>query len=201
MHETKTDSGGIPRLIICGGGNPVQFPLHQRFITLGRGEKNAIQIERASISYWHLEFHQLTAGRYKVVDLDSRNGTTVNGISVGSCELADGDRIEMGRDIVIHYFVHQDVNDEFEFEPGDLCQYQSIDERIKAIRDEQSQLQRNLRKKTLEYATLLESIAALKQDPEAAYREIYGTDEIHYPARTDFRRNPVGNPDDLVLPA
>lgn len=183
MNETQTITSVTPRLIICGGEKPIQFPLDGRVISLGRGERNRIQIHRSCVSFWHLELHQLAAGRYKIVDLNSRNGTTVNGISIGSCELADGDRIVVGREVVIHYLVHPA---EEEFEEQELREFQTIDDRLRSLTEEQFQLRKCLRKKTAEYENLLNSIVALKRNSEPALQ-------------TCHSRSPED--DDLILPS
>jgi hypothetical protein len=63
--------------------------------TIGRTSKNSIQLDDASISRRHAEISQGTEG-YLLRDLDSQNGTFVNGDRITERVLADGDRVLFG---------------------------------------------------------------------------------------------------------
>ena len=70
-------------------------PLPHR-ATLGRGDDCTVCVNDDFASKRHCLI-QLREGTYTVTDLDSRNGTCVNGRAVaGLCALASGDTIDIG---------------------------------------------------------------------------------------------------------
>lgn len=80
------------------GGRVV--PIEQPFLTIGRSIDNDIIIERDDVSRQHAQI-KLRQGRYVLTDLDSANGTTVNGQRVAEHVLHDGDRIRLaGAEII-----------------------------------------------------------------------------------------------------
>jgi pSer/pThr/pTyr-binding forkhead associated (FHA) protein len=65
--------------------------------TLGRATGADFSIDAALVSRIHCRLIATTNGGLEVRDLDSTNGTFVNGKRVQSAELASGDRIQIGR--------------------------------------------------------------------------------------------------------
>ena len=63
--------------------------------TLGRVGDNSIQIDDASVSSHHAEFTR-DGDEYILKDLDSTNGTRLNGISHSEGRLKDGDQLTFG---------------------------------------------------------------------------------------------------------
>ena len=66
-------------------------------LTLGRGDTAHVKIDDTLVSRIHARIFQHQNGSYVVEDLDSRNGTQVNGMAVTRQVLAYGDRIQIGR--------------------------------------------------------------------------------------------------------
>ena len=62
---------------------------------LGRGPDSAVWIDDESVSRRHARL-RITAGAVRLEDLDSKNGTFVNGRRVEAAELADKDEIRLG---------------------------------------------------------------------------------------------------------
>ena len=88
-HSVKID--GMPKLIISG----VTHELTDKAITIGRGPDNTIVVNDPSISTHHA--HLLLEGdTYRLKDLDSTNGTRVNGTPVAETVLRFDDRIRFG---------------------------------------------------------------------------------------------------------
>lgn len=85
-----------PRLLVLSG--PLKdstIPLSEGEVTLGRDSSNGIAIVDPSVSRKHcLIIGQ--SGRFKVQDLDSRNGTLVNRVPVEEQPLQHGDEIAAG---------------------------------------------------------------------------------------------------------
>ena len=66
--------------------------LNQPFMTIGRTVENAIILEEDDVSRKHAQI-KLKGGHYVLTDLNSANGTRVNGRPVTECILRDGDEI------------------------------------------------------------------------------------------------------------
>lgn len=63
--------------------------------TVGRAPDNAIVVDAADVSRRHARF-ELSRGRLRVYDLNSTNGTRVNGDPVRVSDIEDGDEILIG---------------------------------------------------------------------------------------------------------
>lgn len=70
-------------------------PLPVGLTRLGRGAEADVRLTDTGVSRLHAEI-RVQEGRASVLDLDSTNGTTVNGQRVRSSPLQDGDRIGVG---------------------------------------------------------------------------------------------------------
>ena len=81
----------MPKLIISG----VTHELVDEAITIGRGPDNTIVVNDPSISTHHAQF-LLEGDTYRLKDLDSTNGTHVNGKPVTETVLRFDDRIRFG---------------------------------------------------------------------------------------------------------
>ena len=86
----------MPKLkISLPDGITAAHDLAEDSITLGRVADNAIQIDDASVSSHHAEFVR-DGDEYLLKDLDSTNGTRLNGVSHSEGRLKDGDQITFG---------------------------------------------------------------------------------------------------------
>ncbi len=65
--------------------------------TLGRGDEAGLRVDRPLVSRRHCRVIAHPDGRLEVVDLDSTNGTFVNGRRVARAWLGPGDRLTVGR--------------------------------------------------------------------------------------------------------
>ena len=94
----------MARLIVtCSDKNPCQVIMRDDVLTIGRGEENELVLDDEFASRDHAEV-RFEGGRYILKDLASTNGTRVNGELVIEKELAEGDRITIGRhELVLHY--------------------------------------------------------------------------------------------------
>ena len=71
---------------------------------VGRGNDNAIVLADLNASRKHAELRYEEDGTWSIIDLNSMNGTQVNGRRVGSARLNPGDRITIGTtDFVFMY--------------------------------------------------------------------------------------------------
>ena len=85
---------GRPRLLIPGNPERV-VPLTRPVTVVGRGAEADLRLPDTGVSRAHAEL-RLTGDVVRVVDLDSTNGTVVNGQRVRESDLADGDRLDIG---------------------------------------------------------------------------------------------------------
>jgi transcriptional regulator with GAF, ATPase, and Fis domain len=87
-------------IAIDGSLKGAVFPLKDAQISIGRDNSNDLVVDDLAASRCHctIEFvpGQPGGGRYKLVDLESRNGTFVNGLPVRERWLEQGDEIKVG---------------------------------------------------------------------------------------------------------
>jgi len=76
------------------------YPLHKGGITIGRGENNAVVLGYPEVSGFHARIDR-RGPEYILTDLQSTNGTSVNGRRVFSHRLSHGDRISIGKNSLL----------------------------------------------------------------------------------------------------
>ncbi len=81
----------MPKLIISG----VTFELVDEAVTIGRASDNTIVVNDPSVSSYHARL-LLEGDTCRLKDLDSTNGTRVNGNPVTETVIHFGDRIRLG---------------------------------------------------------------------------------------------------------
>lgn len=72
-----------------------EIELNQPVIRLGRNSANTIHLEHPTVSAFHAEIHRQN-GNFELIDLDSSNGTFVNGVRIKHKVLQQRDRISLG---------------------------------------------------------------------------------------------------------
>lgn len=72
-----------------------EFELAEGVTTVGRSPENAIVLDAPDVSRHHARF-ELSSGRLRVSDLNSTNGTRINGDPVRISDVDDGDDILIG---------------------------------------------------------------------------------------------------------
>lgn len=88
-------------LIVAGMGAGQSFALKESPLTIGRHGSSQIQLWDTKASREHARIEKRSDGYY-IVDLDSRNGTYVNGAPVKrSARLANGDRIKVADTVFV----------------------------------------------------------------------------------------------------
>jgi transcriptional regulator with GAF, ATPase, and Fis domain len=99
-----------PRLlVIAGPRKDSTFALPNGEVHIGRDPANSIFISDPSLSRHHCALSRDSDG-YKIKDLDSRNGTSVNGVTVKEARLGHGDQISVG-DSIFLLLLHDDAED------------------------------------------------------------------------------------------
>ena len=66
-------------------------------VVVGRSPTVNVSIDNPGVSWEHLRFRRHDDGRYSVRDLESANGTFLNGKRVTSAEIHDGDVLRLGK--------------------------------------------------------------------------------------------------------
>ena len=102
MHAgvQKAGNDGFDRytaslIVVAGDGTGEEHLVERPRWLVGRGPDVDAGFDDPEMSQRHLRI-EFARGRFHAVDLDSTNGTRVNGIGIESAELAHGDRIEAG---------------------------------------------------------------------------------------------------------
>src|SRR5579863_3858189 len=87
----------MPRLTICRADKEERvFEFEDGVVTIGRAETNSIQLDDPSAEPLHCQIEATSDGRFKLVDLETRVGTEVDGMKVNAHFLESGDRIYIG---------------------------------------------------------------------------------------------------------
>lgn len=86
--------------VIQGRDQGKRFDLDEEPVTLGRDNDNVVQLHDSEVSRHHAEVRRDADG-YIVTDLKSSNGIFVNGASVEDHRLSSGDRVQVGRTLMI----------------------------------------------------------------------------------------------------
>lgn len=87
----------MPEIIVKLGDNIVhKYYFDKEVMSVGRARDNDIVIENLSVSRNHSRI-RLQDGKYILTDLNSANGTFVNGIKVSKTEIVDDDIITIGK--------------------------------------------------------------------------------------------------------
>ncbi len=86
--------------VVQGGGQQKEYLLARDRVTIGRGTNNDILVPDIAMSRQHCEIKRQADGIFKLNDLNSGNGTRLNGTRVLDADLFGGDRIEIGNTIL-----------------------------------------------------------------------------------------------------
>jgi pSer/pThr/pTyr-binding forkhead associated (FHA) protein len=84
----------------CEGVGLVTHELVRDIVMIGRARSNQIVIDHSTVSAQHAVFLRV-GDSYSLKDLNSTNGTQINGDFVTDAELKDGDTIRFGSVIAV----------------------------------------------------------------------------------------------------
>ncbi|HEX8701566.1 MAG TPA: FHA domain-containing protein, partial [Myxococcaceae bacterium] len=76
---------------------------------LGRGSEVGIRIDDHGVSRRHARIIHTQEGTCHVTDLGSTNGTYLNGVSISSAELREGDRLQIGTGTVFRFSTREQL--------------------------------------------------------------------------------------------
>jgi Nif-specific regulatory protein len=98
-----------PRLVaIAGPLNGRVVPLTEAEFSIGRFTSNQLSVNHPSVSRRHCLITKEDE-QFRILDLDSRNSTFVNGIPVKECVLHHGDTIKVGGSYFLFLLLDEDV--------------------------------------------------------------------------------------------
>jgi two-component system cell cycle response regulator len=100
-------------VVLAGGNLGEMYKLGSESIVLGRGGTADIRLSDEGISRFHCRIRS-DDGQLVVEDLQSRNGTFLNGTRVGISRLEDGDKIQVGRTTVLKFSFHDQLEESFQ---------------------------------------------------------------------------------------
>ncbi len=86
-------------VLICDGDDLVTHKLGN-VTTIGRASLNHVVIDNPAVSAQHAIITRFGES-YRLKDLNSTNGTQVNGDSITDVELKDGDKIRFGSAVAV----------------------------------------------------------------------------------------------------
>ena len=87
-------------LVVQGVEQGARFDLGDRPLAMGRDARNDIRILDSEVSRHHATI-QRVKDEFVLTDRNSSNGTIVNGSPIRSCELVDGDQIQLGNTLLL----------------------------------------------------------------------------------------------------
>ena len=86
----------MARLILMFNKQVVkEYSLQKESVTIGRNEDNTITVDNLAVSGYHARI-DAAGSDYILTDLQSTNGTFVNGVKVSRCVLRNNDQIRVG---------------------------------------------------------------------------------------------------------
>ena len=86
-----------PRLVAISGFPKEMVRIAQDGpLILGRDSSNQVEVDDPAVSRRHCSVSEVSSGVFEIADLDSHNGTFVNGTRVSRSALQHGDRIRIG---------------------------------------------------------------------------------------------------------
>jgi pSer/pThr/pTyr-binding forkhead associated (FHA) protein len=98
--DQPADSQTTPYLIVDSGGFVgTRFALTTEEMVIGRSPENDITLLDDGLSRQHAVLLRDDSGIFSIEDLQSSNGTKVNGKRVRAAELCHGDEIQLGRTV------------------------------------------------------------------------------------------------------
>ena len=96
LPVTAQTSAAYLEVIDAAGNTGQRFPLDMNRLTIGYAVTNDIHLEDDSVSRSHAEIH-FDGNQYVIRDLESTNGTLVNGRRVTQHVLSENDGIQLGQ--------------------------------------------------------------------------------------------------------
>ncbi|HWB81577.1 MAG TPA: GGDEF domain-containing protein [Nannocystaceae bacterium] len=101
-------------IVLSGRSVGKMFKLPNGPVTIGRSLEADIRLEDEGVSRLHLRLDRSDEGPVELVDLDSTNGSYVNGDRVHRQQLEDGDRIQLGSVTILKFSYQDSLEEQFQ---------------------------------------------------------------------------------------
>jgi len=98
-----TGEHGDELVIVSGPEAGGRLDLDKEFISAGRHEQSDLLLDDVSVSRHHALFTRTASGRITLRDLNSLNGTYVNGKRVEETTLHSGDEVQIGKYKLVYW--------------------------------------------------------------------------------------------------
>jgi two-component system cell cycle response regulator len=105
------------------------YPLRRNRVVLGRGDVADFVLQNREISRSHASIDSLRMGGdivYRLTDLGSTNHVYVNGTQVDTHLLVDGDKIQLGGEVVLKFELHDAIDAKFHTEVRHRIHYDDL---------------------------------------------------------------------------
>jgi two-component system, cell cycle response regulator len=83
-------------------------------VVIGRTSAAGVRVFDEGASRRHAALRLNSRGEMTIKDLESRNGTYVNGKRIDMCTLQDGDKIQVGNTTILKFTYHDDLEESFQ---------------------------------------------------------------------------------------
>lgn len=104
-----------PHLTLLVGPLPGRvFRFREPETTLGRSGDCDIHFVAIGVSRLHATLRRLPDGEVELIDHTSTNGTFVNGARIERHVMADGDKVQLGPDVVLRYNLQDAIDEAFQ---------------------------------------------------------------------------------------
>ena len=101
-------------IVLSGQQIGRMYKLGKAKIVLGRSEDADVQLDDEGISRHHARLVAMPGGVVMLQDLESRNGTFVNGQQCRTRALEDGDRIQLGAITILKFSIQDSLEEKFQ---------------------------------------------------------------------------------------
>ncbi len=100
----------MPELVLKLGDEVIEkFVFDKDIVSIGRARDNDVVVENLSVSRNHARIRR-QGGKFILTDLNSANGTYVNGVKITKTEIVDSDVVSVGKHKIL--FVNRPVSDD-----------------------------------------------------------------------------------------
>jgi diguanylate cyclase (GGDEF)-like protein len=112
VEDRSIRIGGRASFTVLSGLHAGQVHPVDRSLVIGRGKTADVIFHDVGLSRQHARL-SVNQGTYVIEDLDSTNGVRVNGERVDKALLREGDRVQLGPDVVIQFAFLDDAEQNF----------------------------------------------------------------------------------------
>ncbi len=118
--------------VIRGNDQGVRFELEDKILRLGRDRSSGLQLHDTEVSRQHAELRR-DGDDFTISDLQSSNGTFVNGHRVKQHELASGDQVRLGTTLMLYTGPGGEIDEDIS-EKVNIASGEPVDEQSQIIR-------------------------------------------------------------------